>query len=66
MSSVPGHADWETVASLGRPDRTERMRVPGGWLYRTVLKSDVDTYSVALSYVPHAFDFPLADEGRMD
>jgi len=39
--------DWESLQNNGDQDRTERLRVQGGWLYRTVLGD-----AVALVFVP--------------
>jgi len=51
--------EWQDVASPRAGDYTERLRVPGGWLYRIVvdarcLNSDAtnDTLAVALVFVP--------------
>jgi len=40
--------DWETVQHNSDGDRTERLRVVGGWLYRTFVSSG----AVALVFVP--------------
>jgi len=42
--------DWETIQQNADGDRTERLRVVGGWLYRTVLPSG----ACALVFVPAA------------
>lgn len=46
------NAEWEIVhhdQGLSRaPHLTERMAVPGGWLYRTI----ISTYGVAMVFVP--------------
>ena len=39
--------DWETIQNNGDTDRTERLRVVGGYLYRTVCAE-----GVALVFVP--------------
>lgn len=51
MSDRP---EWESVAK-----ELQRIRVPGGWLYRTYLYADRDEYGragevvgVALTFVP--------------
>lgn len=42
--------NWEGVAGEpGRADYTDRLRVPGGWLYRTRAGG-----TVALAFVPKA------------
>lgn len=49
-----GHRDWENVnANTERGDCTDRMKVPGGWIYRTVVFTDsADGFAtVALSMV---------------
>jgi hypothetical protein len=47
---------WEDVASDRVGDYTERLRVPGGWLYRVVFHSNLggkdDQIGVALAFVP--------------
>lgn len=44
---------WEPVHK-DIADSTERMRVPGGWLYRTSIygSSETETLSVSLVFVP--------------
>jgi hypothetical protein len=50
----PNQAHWESVNQRGGNDSTERLRVPGGWLYRTILTppSEDGVESVALAFVP--------------
>lgn len=39
---------WEAIAGEpGRPDYTDRLAVPGGWLYRTRVHD-----GIALAFVP--------------
>lgn len=52
-------AMWEDVVESNNFSTTERLQVPGGWLYRTVVFSPTDksdepitTDSVALVFVP--------------
>lgn len=60
MSAEP---DWEDVASPTQGDYLERIAVPGGWLYRTMIDHNLRadgltsgkfyrTVSVALVFVP--------------
>jgi hypothetical protein len=41
--------DWEVLQDNGDDDQTERLRVVGGWLYRT--RTGI---GVALAFVPAA------------
>ena len=42
--------DWETL-QVNEGDRTERLRVAGGWLYRTVIAGQTCP-GVSLVFVP--------------
>jgi hypothetical protein len=65
--ALPGTLDdgWELVSARNgdfckvpvRLDRTERMEVPGGWIYRTVEYQHTDGSSdtVAMCFVPDPF-----------
>jgi hypothetical protein len=48
-SKTETRRDWDVVQE-NAADVTERLRVPGGWLYRTVTKSG----AAALCFVPGA------------
>jgi hypothetical protein len=54
MSAGNPMQQWELVAERGAGDSTERLRIPGGWLYRTILTpgSESAPESVALVFVP--------------
>jgi hypothetical protein len=46
--------EWQTVGE--EDDDTERMKVSGGWLYRTRVSSGGQEFmftSVAMTFVPH-------------
>ena len=45
--------DWDRVQE-NATDRTEKLKVPGGWLYRVILKSgDAEVFRhVAVVFVP--------------
>lgn len=45
----PKHHDWETLID-GNNEITERMRVPGGWIYRSWINANTDT--LAMVFVP--------------
>lgn len=45
--------DWETIATDKGSD-TQRTRVPGGYLYRTVVSNIDYGISVAMTFVPFA------------
>ncbi len=50
-------ATWEVVHDnkhepSGWEDLTERLRVPGGWLYRTIRDSSNESMMMALVFVP--------------
>jgi hypothetical protein len=42
-----GDIPWETVYNGGAYEQLERMRVEGGWLYRTKIRT-----SLAMAFVP--------------
>jgi hypothetical protein len=46
--STETRRDWEPIQENGPSDRTERIRIQGGWLYRTVLHGA----QAALAFVP--------------
>ena len=50
MSDKP---DWEPVSGYGATGitSTDRLRVPGGWLYRTIVASATEL-AVATTFVP--------------
>jgi hypothetical protein len=53
--SDPNQAHWELVNQRRDGDYTERLQVPGGWLYRTsLLLGDVVAPAVAMTFVPEA------------
>jgi len=39
--------DWETLQQNAETDKTQRLRIQGGWLYRTTTQN-----STALVFVP--------------
>lgn len=43
--------DWETMQDNDPTDQTQRLRIAGGWLYRTVAHG-----GVAMIFVPAADD----------
>ena len=50
-SSVPPEFhQWELIQQ-GSHEATDRMLVPGGWLYRTIILSDKGDMEVALTFV---------------
>jgi hypothetical protein len=51
---MSGTAKWETVARKSNPpDYLERIRVPGGWLYRVQVDNGTDDgWSLAMCFVP--------------
>jgi hypothetical protein len=58
MSDRPG-TDWEQVMGHWPHDYLDRVRVPGGWLYRTVYQDDSTVgddpsrpVAVAMCFVP--------------
>jgi hypothetical protein len=61
MSGVTSgeHSGWVPVDFNGIGSRTERMAVPGGWLYRTMLwsSSGVDV-AAAMVFVPSPIQGP--------
>lgn len=71
--TAPALPTWEpvtaTLLSGGSPDLTYRMRVPGGWIYRTVTVAQhaspnlPDIPAVAMCFVPMP---NLAVEAAMD
>lgn len=44
--------DWEDVASPTAGDYTERLAVPGGWLYRTYFSKNGIVTAVTMTFVP--------------
>jgi hypothetical protein len=44
--------DWEIVHHRGSAERTERLRVPGGWLWRTRVWDKSDGTCVGLTFQP--------------
>ena len=42
---------WESVSG-GPNDTLERQKVPGGYLYRTIVQLGADRLAVAMSFVP--------------
>lgn len=58
MAAAQHRARWEQVNDSGETT-TERMRVPGGWLYRTILLDDDQNddqmmVGLAMVFVPGA------------
>lgn len=49
---MSGPFEWQEV-SVGTGERTERMKVQGGWLYRTSVLSTTKAIAVALLFVPY-------------
>lgn len=49
---------WELINQRGDSDCTERLPVPGGWLYRTIITppSEGAPESVALVFVPNPLE----------
>ncbi|MFN4278327.1 MAG: hypothetical protein ACK4FJ_18695 [Ferrovibrio sp.] len=52
-----GNHQWEPVAHFEPPfgnagDSTARLRVPGGWLYRTVVMQDGEVVASDSVFVP--------------
>lgn len=46
---------WEVVEHQGANGSTERMRIEGGWLYRTRVREESGPnakYSMAMTFVP--------------
>jgi hypothetical protein len=50
--------EWEDVVSPNTGDYTERLAVPGGWLYRTCLDGREPDVAVAMVFVPYGRDYP--------
>lgn len=49
---LAAYKEWENVTDEGG-EMTERLKVEGGWLYRSTLwNEEGDTVSVALTHVP--------------
>lgn len=49
------HRFWELLTSEAAGDIiTERMEVPGGWLYRTLTLHRKPPYGVAMVFVPYS------------
>lgn len=44
--------DWEDVASPTAGDYTERLAVPGGWLYRTYFSDKDIVTAITMVFVP--------------
>jgi len=42
---------WENVSG-GPNDTLERQKVPGGYLYRTIVTLSADRFAVAMCFVP--------------
>jgi hypothetical protein len=42
--------DWESL-QVNATDRTERLKIQEGWLYRTIVEGDGVSPSVALAFV---------------
>ena len=55
---VPGNTDpetrrdWEVVQENVGESKTERLRVLGGWLFRTTIEREVGPVAVAMVFVP--------------
>jgi hypothetical protein len=49
--STDTRRDWEPIQENGPSDRTERMRIKGGWLYRTVVYADDTSRMPAVAMV---------------
>ena len=45
---------WEKVRDSAPGDYLDRMKVPGGWLYRTVVFSENESIGAAMCFVPDA------------
>lgn len=50
--STPDTSQWRVLPGATTVDFTERMQIPGGFLYRTVLVNQDGTRVVALCFVP--------------
>lgn len=51
---MPGEtkaAEWEEVIQSVEGESLERIRIPGGWLYRTIVTDDPHSIAVALAFV---------------
>jgi len=55
MSNPKYDGDWELIIGMGLCGDTCRLRVPGGWLYRSreCAEHDGRTSTVALCFVPN-------------
>ena len=61
MTDTETQKEWEDVASPYPGDYTERLCVPGGWLYRTWIQTysndeNGESTCVAMVFVPHGND----------
>lgn len=53
LSVVQQEAQWEAVGFSGDDSsRLDRIRVPGGWLYRTIIWNASNARAVATTFVP--------------
>lgn len=49
---------WEEVTHAKGDERTCRLKVPGGWLYRCVVMAFSGERTVAMEFVPDLAEFP--------
>lgn len=56
---------WEIVHHMGSGERTDRLRIDGGWLYRTRTWSKNDGPALALTFVPDVGPIVGADKIKM-
>lgn len=52
LEGVMRDDNWEIVHHRGSSECTERLRIPGGFLYRTQIWSKADGTALALTFVP--------------
>ena len=46
--------DWEILQEDIGISKTERLRIAGGWLVRTIIIVDGDPHAVAMVFIPSA------------
>jgi hypothetical protein len=52
VNEIPEAYEWEHVHKSGAVEMTERFKVPGGWLYRTIVCTQVTGMLMHMTYVP--------------
>lgn len=50
---------WEDVIPAERLERTSRLKVPGGWIYRSVIWGAGETIGVAMVFVSEKEEEPI-------